>query len=59
MNGYGPNFQEGQKALGLSLLFEYRNDYSLEFAYNDFFGSNDFTTLDDRDFASVNLKVSF
>jgi len=59
VNGYGPNFQEGQKAVGLSLLFEYRNDYSLEFAYNDFFGSNDFTTLDDRDFASVNLKVSF
>ena len=59
VDGYGPNFQEGQKAVGLSLLFEYRNDYSLEFAYNDFFGSNDFTTLDDRDFASVNLKVSF
>ncbi|MDH4566906.1 DUF1302 domain-containing protein [Pseudomonas sp. BN414] len=59
VDGYGPNFQEGQKAVGLSLLFEYRNDYSLELAYNDFFGSNKFTTLDDRDFASVNLKVSF
>lgn len=58
VNGFGPNFQEGQKAVGLSLLFEYRTNYSLEFNYNDFFGG-DFSTLNDRDFASVNLKVSF
>lgn len=59
VEGYGPNFQEGQQAVGLSLTFDYRNDYSLEFAYNDFLGSNKFSTIDDRDFASVNLKVSF
>jgi hypothetical protein len=59
VEGFGPNFQEGQQAVGLSLTFDYRNDYSLEFAYNEFLGSNEFSTIDDRDFASVNLKVSF
>ncbi|TDF83806.1 DUF1302 domain-containing protein [Pseudomonas sp. H9] len=59
VDGYGPNFQEGQQAAGLSLTFDYRNNYSLELAYNAFFGSNDFSTLDDRDFASVTAKASF
>lgn len=59
VEGNGPNFQEGQQAVGVSLTFDYRNDYSLEFAYNNFLGSNDFSTLDDRDFASATLKVSF
>lgn len=59
VEGYGPNFQEGQMAAGVSLTFDYRNNYSLELAYNDFFGSNKFSTIDDRDFASVTLKASF
>ncbi|TDF82511.1 DUF1302 domain-containing protein [Pseudomonas sp. H9] len=59
VEGYGPNFQEGQMAASASLTFDYRNDYSLELAYNDFFGTNTFSTIDDRDFASVNFKVSF
>lgn len=59
VEGYGPNFQQGQQAIGLTLTFDYRNNYSLEFAYNEFMGSNDVSTIDDRDFASVNLKVSF
>ncbi|HIE1866400.1 DUF1302 domain-containing protein [Pseudomonas aeruginosa] len=59
VTGYGPNFQEGQQATGLALAFDYRNNYSLELAYNSFFGSNEFSTLDDRDFASVTLKASF
>lgn len=59
VEGYGPNFQEGQMAAGLALTFDYRDDYSLELAYNDFFGSNKFSTIDDRDFASVTLKASF
>ncbi|QGW77048.1 DUF1302 family protein [Pseudomonas alkylphenolica] len=54
----GP-FQEGQQALGLSLTANYLNDYSVELAYNAFFGSNDYSTLDDRDFASVSFKVDF
>lgn len=59
VEGYGPNFQEGQMAAGAALTFDYRNNYSLELAYNDFFGTNKFSTLDDRDFASVTLKASF
>ncbi|MNN00284.1 hypothetical protein D3C81_1128710 [compost metagenome] len=59
VEGNGPNFQEGQQAAGAALTFDYRNDYSLELAYNAFFGSNDFSTIDDRDFASVTVKASF
>lgn len=59
VEGNGPNFQEGQQAAGLALTFDYRNNYSLELAYNSFFGSNEFSTIDDRDFASVTLKASF
>ncbi|MNZ44684.1 hypothetical protein D3C78_623170 [compost metagenome] len=59
VEGNGPNFQEGQQAAGVALTFDYRNDYTLELAYNSFFGSNDFSTIDDRDFASVTVKASF
>ncbi|MNZ29994.1 hypothetical protein D3C78_472500 [compost metagenome] len=59
VEGNGPNFQEGQQAAGLALTFDYRNNYSLELAYNEFFGSNQFSTIDDRDFASVTVKASF
>ncbi|TDF83783.1 DUF1302 domain-containing protein [Pseudomonas sp. H9] len=59
VEGNGPNFQEGQQAVGLSLTVDYRNNYSLELAYNEFFGTNEFSTIDDRDFASVTVKASF
>ncbi|AHL74384.1 hypothetical protein CH92_04495 [Stutzerimonas stutzeri] len=59
VEGYGPNFQEGQQALGLALTVDYRNEYSLELAYNSFFGSNEFSLIDDRDYASVTVKASF
>jgi hypothetical protein len=59
VEGTGPNFQEGQQAAGVTLTFDYKNDYSLELAYNAFFGSNEFSTIDDRDFASVTVKASF
>lgn len=59
VQGVGPNFQEGQQAASAALTFDYRNNYSLELAYNSFFGSNEFSTIDDRDFASVTLKASF
>ncbi|MGF7112072.1 hypothetical protein QF017_001559 [Pseudomonas laurylsulfatiphila] len=54
----GP-FQEGQQALGVSLTGVYMNDYSVELTYNAFFGTNDYSTLDDRDFASVSFKADF
>ncbi|KII33674.1 hypothetical protein NL64_09220 [Pseudomonas fluorescens] len=60
-NSYDPQgpFQEGQQALGVSLTGIYMNDYSVELAYNSFFGSNDYSTFDDRDFASVSFKADF
>lgn len=59
VDGYGPNFQKGQQAVGLAVAAQYKNKYSAELSYNNFFGSNDFSTIDDRDFVAVNLKVSF
>ena len=56
---YYNQLEEGQMAAGLSLAFNYLNDYSLEFGYNSFFGSNKYSTLDDRDFYSVSAKVDF
>lgn len=55
----GGPFQEGQQALGLALTLNYLNDYSLELGYNEFFGSNRYSILDDRDFVSVSLKADF
>jgi len=54
----GP-FQEGQQALGVSLTGVYMNDYSVELAYNAFFGINDYSIFDDCDFASVSFKADF
>lgn len=59
VDGYGPNFQEGQQAASLALALDYRNEYGVELAYNAFFGTNEFSTIDDRDYASVTLKASF
>lgn len=44
-------------AVGLSAT--YQKKYTAELAYNTFFGSNDFSVLDDRDFASFVFKAKF
>ncbi|HCA23556.1 MAG TPA: DUF1302 domain-containing protein [Pseudomonas sp.] len=59
VSGNGPNFQQNQKAVGLSLTGVYQNNYSVSLNYNNFFGSNKFSTINDRDFASINFKVDF
>lgn len=56
--GYGPNFNQGSKAVSLSADITYRNSYTLNVAYTDFFGG-DFNTLVDRDFASLSLGWNF
>ena len=56
--GYGPNFNQGSKAVSLSADVTYRNSYTLNVAYTDFFGG-DFNTLVDRDFASLSLGWNF
>lgn len=37
----------------------YQQKYTAEMAYTSFFGSNEFSTIDDRDFASLAFKVNF
>lgn len=59
VKGYGPNFQEGQMALSAGISATYQHKYTAELAYTNFFGSNDFSVLDDRDFASLVFKMNF
>lgn len=59
VKGYGPNFQEGQMALSAGVSATYQQKYTAELAYTNFFGSNDFSVLDDRDFASLVFKMNF
>jgi hypothetical protein len=60
VSGYSPNsnFNEGAKALTLSLGAEYLNRYTGSLAYTSFSGGN-YNTVVDRDFLSMSLSVSF
>ncbi|MDQ9021316.1 DUF1302 domain-containing protein [Acinetobacter sichuanensis] len=59
VTGYGPNFQEGQMAVGVGVTATYQKKYSAEIAYQNYFGSNEFSTIDDRDYASMVFKMNF
>ncbi|WP_263147327.1 DUF1302 domain-containing protein [Pseudomonas sp. RIT-PI-AD] len=58
VEGYGPNFSEGAKALSLGLNLEYRNTYTASISYTDFFGG-DYNPVTDRDFLAVSFGVNF
>ena len=60
VDGYSPNsnFNEGAKALTLSLAAEYLNRYTGSLAYTTFSGG-DYNTIEDRDFLSLSVSVSF
>ncbi|RJG10365.1 DUF1302 domain-containing protein [Pseudomonas cavernicola] len=58
VDGYGPNFNEGSKAVSLGLNAEYANMYTANLSYTDFFGG-DFNTTTDRDFVALSLGVNF
>ena len=60
VSGYSPNsnFTEGSKALSLGLNFEYLNRYTASLSYTSFSGG-DYSTIKDRDFASLSFSVSF
>ncbi len=55
----GGNFQEGSKALGLSLTGVYQNQYSATIGYTNFFGGKPYNERTDRDFASASVSYSF
>ncbi len=59
VSGYSQNFQQGQMSLAASVSANFRQKYSAEVLYQNFFGSNDFSTIDDRDFISLAFKYSF
>ena len=59
IHGYSQNFQEDQMAVSAGISATYQNKYTTEIAYNTFFGSNEFSVVDDRDFASLAFKMNF
>lgn len=58
VDGYGPSFNEGSKAVSIGLDADYRNAYTASLSYTDFFGG-DYNTSTDRDFVSFSVGVNF
>ncbi|MCY1364179.1 hypothetical protein D9M69_509730 [compost metagenome] len=58
VEGYGPNFEEGSKAVSFGLDADYANTYTASLSYTDFFGG-DFNTNTDRDFVALSFGVNF
>jgi len=53
-----PNFNEGSKAISVSLDAEYLSNYTASISYTDYDGG-DYNVLRDRDFYSLSVGVSF
>ncbi|NQD91109.1 DUF1302 domain-containing protein [Pseudomonas sp. CrR25] len=58
VDGYGPTFTEGNKAISLGLDVEYLNTYTASLSYTDFFGG-EYNTNVDRDFVALSVGVNF
>ncbi len=58
VEGYGPNFDEGSKAVSLGLDADYLNTYTASLSYTDYFGG-DFNTNVDRDYVALSFGVNF
>ncbi|MNH80085.1 hypothetical protein D3C73_324170 [compost metagenome] len=58
VNGNGPNFEEGLKAVSLGLDADYASTYTASLSYTDFFGGH-FNTNGDRDFVALSFGVNF
>lgn len=63
VKGYAPqpggNFNEGSKAVGLSLTGTYQNQYTGTIGYTNFFGGKPYNTKTDRDFVSASVSYAF
>ncbi|MDY6798893.1 MAG: DUF1302 domain-containing protein [Pseudomonadota bacterium] len=63
VKGYAPqpggNFNEGSKAIGLSVQAVYQNAITADIGYTNFFGGKPFNELTDRDFVSASVSYSF
>ncbi|MNZ70714.1 hypothetical protein D3C78_890610 [compost metagenome] len=58
VDGSGPNFEEGAKAISIGLDADYLSTYTASLSYTDFFGG-DFNTNVDRDFVALSVGVNF
>jgi len=58
VDGYGPTFNEGNKAISLGLDAEYQNTYTASLSYTDFFGG-EYNTNIDRDFVALSFGLNF
>lgn len=63
VEGYSPQpggaFNEGSKAIGLSLEAVYQNRITGNIGYTNFFGGKPYNELTDRDFVSASVSYSF
>lgn len=46
-------------AISAGVSATYQKKYVTELSYTNFFGNNEFSVLDDRDFASLVFKMQF
>jgi hypothetical protein len=53
------NFIRGRKSINLAVEFSYRNAWSLEFRYVNFFAAGNYNLLSDRDYFATTVKYSF
>ena len=58
VEGTGPNFEEGAKAVSLGLDADYLNTYTASLSYTNYF-DGDYNTLTDRDYVSLSFGVNF
>lgn len=58
VSGFGPTFEEGDKAVTLGLNAEYQNTYTASISYTNYFGGH-FNTMTDRDYAALSVGVNF
>jgi len=58
VDGYGPTFNEGSKAVSFGVDANYRNTYSASLSYTDFFGG-DYNVMTDRDFLALSVGMNF
>ena len=53
------NYVQHRKSVNLSVEFTYRNAWSVEFRYVNFYGAGRFNLLNDRDYFATTVKYSF
>ena len=53
------NYVRGRKSINVAVEFTYRNAWSLELRYVNFFGASRFNLLADRDYFASTVKYSF